>query len=307
MSQEELSDIWEALVAGEIDILVCTTIIETGVDVPNVNTLIIENAERLGLSQLHQIRGRIGRSSRKAYAYITWRRSAELTEIASKRLEALREFTEFGSGFKIAMRDLEIRGAGNLLGAEQSGHMEAVGYDLYIRLLEDAVLEEKGIVPGKEKECTVDLRVNAYIPERYIRLPGARIEMYKKIAAVERKADVEDIYDELSDRYGDIPKEVTALCEISLLRSRCMGCGIKKVEQRENKLSFYPEHTEKAVSISLALYFKGRLLLSMGQNPCYNLKLNSGEEPVTLASEFITQLEKLTESDTANHTTLSQS
>lgn len=292
LTKEELSDIWSDLVEGAIDILVCTTIIETGVDVPNANTMIIENAERLGLSQLHQLRGRIGRSNRKAYAYITWRRSAELTEIATKRLEALREFTEFGSGFKIAMRDLEIRGAGNLLGAEQSGHIEAVGYDLYVRLLEDAVLEEKGVLPAPEKECTVDLRVNAYIPEKYIRLPGARIEMYKKIAAAGDREAVDDIFDELSDRYGDIPKEVTALCEVSLIRAKGIACSIRRIEQRENKLVFYPEHVEKATAVALALYYQGRLLLSMGQNPCFNLKYPPNQTATVAASEFLEQYEK---------------
>lgn len=299
MSKEELSDIWQDLVAGDIDILVCTTIIETGVDVPNANTMIIEDADRLGLSQLHQLRGRIGRSNRRAYAYITWRKSACLTEIAAKRLEALREFTEFGSGFKIAMRDLEIRGAGNLLGAEQSGHMEAVGYDLYIRILEEAVLEEKGIVSEKENEVqsSVDLRVNAYIPEKYIRLPGGRIEMYKKIAAAKTKEELDEIRDELLDRYGNIPHETENLCEIAYIRSKCSECGIVKIEQRENKLMFYPISVEKSVAVSISLYFKGRVLLSMGQNPCYNIKLLPGEDIVSLCREFVTQLEKLTNKD----------
>lgn len=295
MTKEELSDIWASLVAGEIDILVCTTIIETGIDVPNANTLIIEDAERLGLSQLHQIRGRIGRSNRRAYAYITWRRSAELSEIATKRLEALREFTEFGSGFRIAMRDLEIRGAGNLLGAEQSGHMEAVGYELYIRILEEAVLEEKGIIPKKEAEATIDLRVNGYIPERYIKTPGGRIEMYKKIAAARTRAEIDEVRDEMLDRFGNIPKEAENLCEISLLRARCEDCGIVKLEQRESKLIIYPTRVEKSKAVSLALYFKGRVLLSMGQNPCYNIKLERDEDPLKLASAFVTQYEKLVE------------
>ena len=295
MSKEELSDIWTDLVAGDIDVLVCTTIIETGVDVPNANTMIIEDADRLGLSQLHQLRGRIGRSNRRAYAYITWKKSACLTEIASKRLEALREFTEFGSGFKIAMRDLEIRGAGNLLGAEQSGHMEAVGYDLYIRILEEAVLEEKGISASKENEVqsSVDLRVNAYIPEKYIRLPGGRIEMYKKIASAKTREEIDEIRDELLDRYGNIPTETENLCEIAFIRSKCAECGIVKIEQIENKLVFYPISVEKSTAVSISLYFKGRVLLSMGQKPCYNIKLLQGENVVSLCREFVTQLEKL--------------
>lgn len=293
MSQDELSDIWAALVAGEIDVLVCTTIIETGVDVPNANTLIIEDAERLGLSQLHQIRGRIGRSNRRAYAYITWRRSACLTEIATKRLEALREFTEFGSGFRIAMRDLEIRGAGNILGAEQSGHMEAVGYEMYIRILEEAVLEEKGILPKEEKESTIDLKINAYIPEKYIRLPGGRIEMYKKIASAKTGEDMDEVLDEMLDRYGNIPREVENLCKVALLRARCENCGIKKIEQREYKLIIYPDKVEKSVAVSLSLFFKGRVLLSMGHEPCYNIKLLSGEDALEMAKSFLTEYEKL--------------
>lgn len=295
MSQEELSDIWADMVAGKIDVLVCTTIIETGVDVPNANTLIIEDAERLGLAQLHQIRGRIGRSNRRAYAYITWRRSAALTEIATKRLEALREFTEFGSGFRIAMRDLEIRGAGNILGAEQSGHMDAVGYEMYIRILEEAVLEEKGIMPKKESEATIDLRVNAFIPEKYIRLPGGRIEMYKKIASARSRAEMDEIRDEMLDRYGNIPKEAENLCRISLLRANCEECGIAKLEQRESesKLIFYPLKIEKQTAVSLSLYFKGRVLLSMGQNPCYNIKLLKDEDSLLLAEKFVEQYGKL--------------
>lgn len=298
MSQEELSDIWASLVAGEIDVLVCTTIIETGVDVPNANTLIIEDAERLGLSQLHQIRGRIGRSNRRAYAYITWRRSACLTEIATKRLEALREFTEFGSGFRIAMRDLEIRGAGNILGAEQSGHMEAVGYEMYIRILEEAVLEEKGILSKPEAEATVDLRINAYIPERYIRRPGGRIEMYKKIASAKTQTEMDEVRDEMLDRYGNIPKEAENLCKIALLRAKCEDCGIKKLEQRDLKLIIYPDKVEKSVAVSLSIFFKGRVLLSMGHEPCYNIRLLADEDPLKMAQSFLEQYERLkTEKD----------
>ena len=295
MTEEQLSDIWRAVMEHEIDILVCTTIIETGVDIPNVNTLIIENADRFGLSQLHQLRGRVGRSSRRAFAYLTFVRGKALSDVATKRLEAMREFTEFGAGFKIALRDMEIRGAGNLLGAQQHGHMEAVGYELYIRILEEAVLEEKGIVPKKEAEATIDLRVNGYIPERYIKTPGGRIEMYKKIAAARTRAEIDEVCDEMLDRFGNIPKEAENLCEISLLRARCEDCGIVKLEQRESKLIIYPTRVEKSKAVSLALYFKGRVLLSMGQNPCYNIKLERDEDPLKLASAFVTQYEKLVE------------
>ena len=164
MTKEELSEVWQGMVDGDVDILVCTTIIETGIDVPNANTLIIESADRMGLSQLHQLRGRVGRSSRKAYAYFTYRGGTLLSEIAAKRLQAIREFTEFGSGFKIAMRDLELRGAGNLLGAEQSGCMEAVGYDLYIKILEEAVSEGKGMALPQHEDCLIDITVDAFLP-----------------------------------------------------------------------------------------------------------------------------------------------
>ena len=181
MEKDELADIWQALVDGEIDILVCTTIIETGVDVPNANTLIIENADRMGLSQLHQIRGRVGRSARRAYAYFTYPAGKVLTDVSAKRLQAIRDFTEFGSGFKIALRDLEIRGAGDVLGARQHGHMESVGYDMYLKILNEAVLEEKGMKPKEKIECVINIGRDCYIPESYIPSAAQRIDIYKKI------------------------------------------------------------------------------------------------------------------------------
>jgi transcription-repair coupling factor (superfamily II helicase) len=203
MNEDELSDTWRSLLENEIDILVCTTIIETGVDVPNVNTLIIEDAERMGLAQLHQIRGRVGRSSRRASAYLTFKRGKELTDIATRRLSAIREFTEFGSGFKIAMRDLELRGAGNILGAQQHGHLEAVGYDMYLNLLAQAVSEERGEKPViPEKECLIDLQIDAYIPDTYIKNVPQKLSMYRRIADIRNKADADDVLDELDDRFG---------------------------------------------------------------------------------------------------------
>ncbi|HQC36623.1 MAG TPA: helicase-related protein, partial [Bacillota bacterium] len=211
MEKEELSDIWQAMVEGEVDILVSTTIIETGVDVPNANTLVIEHADDMGLAQLHQIRGRVGRSSRRAYAYLTFSRGKVLSEVATKRLSAIRDYTEFGSGFKIAMRDLEIRGAGNLLGAEQHGHISSVGYDLYMKILNEAILEEKGAVVEEKKECTVNIKVSAYIPDKYIQNSNQRIDAYKKISGIENEDDLLDITDELLDRWGDLPSEVSNL------------------------------------------------------------------------------------------------
>ena len=241
MSEEQLSDVWQQLLKGEIDILVCTTIIETGVDVPNVNTLIIERADRMGLAQLHQIRGRVGRSSRRGFAYFTFTRGDSLSEIAAKRLEAIREYTEFGSGFKIAMRDLQIRGAGSLLGNRQHGHMESVGYDMYLKLLEEAVQEEKGerSPEAKEEECLIDLPVNATIPEDYITSTSSRLAMYKAIANIKSDKDANDVYDELTDRFGIPPAPVYGLVEIALLRNTAQALGISEIKQSGGAVNFF--------------------------------------------------------------------
>ena len=274
MDEDDISDIWKRLCGGEIDVLVCTTIIETGVDVPNANTLIIENSDRLGLSQLHQIRGRVGRSSRRAYAYFTYDGSKALSEVAQKRLAAIREFTEFGSGFKIAMRDLEIRGAGNLLGAEQSGHMISVGYDLFIRLLEEAVLEEKGIGIEKKCDCTVDLGISAYIPEKYISLPGARIEAYKKIAAIDSPKDADEVIDELLDRYGDIPDVTSALITISKIRAGGEKARFTRIEKRQGRLNVYAEKQDREKLREMSAVFKRDMLYSAESN-LYSIKLSA--------------------------------
>ncbi len=217
MDEAALSNVWQKLLDGEIDILVCTTLIETGVDVRNCNTLIIEDADRMGLAQLYQIRGRVGRSGRKAYAYFTFRRDKVLTDVAAKRLSAIREFTSFGSGFRIAMRDLQIRGAGNLLGQSQHGHMEAVGYEMYVKLLNQAIAAEKGeAVQADKSDCLIDITVDAYIPEKYIPNPAGRIEAYKRIAAINTRADADDVLDELADRYGAPPQSVQGLIDIRL-------------------------------------------------------------------------------------------
>jgi transcription-repair coupling factor (superfamily II helicase) len=230
MDHDELEDIWQALVRGDLDILVCTTIIETGVDLPNANTLVIENADRLGLAQLHQIRGRVGRSGRHAYAYFTYRHGKALSEVATKRLAAIREYAEFGAGFKIALRDLEIRGAGNLLGSEQHGHIDAVGYDLYIRLLSEAILEEQGKTVEPPFEATVDFKESANIPESYIRLSSQRMEMYKKISLILTEEDMADILAEFSDRFGEPPLETVRLVRLSLLRALAARARIPRIE-----------------------------------------------------------------------------
>ena len=259
MTEEQLSRVWQQLIDQEVDILVCTTIIETGVDVPNCNTLIIEDADRMGLSQLYQIRGRVGRSTRRAYAYFTFTRGKQLTEVAEKRLSAIREFTSFGSGFRIAMRDLEIRGAGNVLGAQQHGHMEAVGYEMYLRLLSEAISEQKGEPPARTSaECQVDINVGAHIPESYIRNLSQRIDIYKKIAAIQSKEDAFDVTDELIDRFGDPPRAVQGLIDVALVRGRAAALGIKEISQRENGVFFFPETFDLGLASTLAAALKAR-------------------------------------------------
>ena len=274
MTEEQLSSVWQQLLDAQLDVLVCTTIIETGVDIPNVNTLIIEHADRMGLAQLHQIRGRVGRSSRRAFAYFTYTRGRELTDIATKRLEAIREYTEFGSGFKIAMRDLEIRGAGSLLGNRQHGHMEAVGYDMYLKLLEEAVALEKGEAPAQneEQECLIDLPVDANIPEAYIPATNQRIAMYKRIADIAGDADANDVYDELTDRYGKPPQSVYGLVEIALLRNRALALGLTEISQKNGAVLLYFSNLEPAWIPALNKGMYGRVLLSAGKKPYIALK-----------------------------------
>lgn len=235
MSEAQTETIMMEVAEGEVDILVCTTIIETGLDIPNVNTIIIENADRLGLSQMYQLRGRVGRSNRLAYAYLTFKRNKQLTEESEKRLLAMKEFTEFGSGFKIAMRDLEIRGTGNLIGAQQHGHMDSVGYEMYCRLLEEAVSEQKGI-SHRETETQIDLPVSAYIPESYIKDHSRRIGAYKRIAAIDSVDTMYDAYDELEDRYGTVPQTVDNLMRISLIKKYASRLGATDVNGGDDRI-----------------------------------------------------------------------
>lgn len=285
MDKEELSDIWHSMIVGETDILICTTIIETGVDVPNANTLIIENADAMGLSQLHQIRGRVGRSSRRAYAYFTFPQNKVLSEVSSKRLDAIRDFTEFGAGFKIAMRDLEIRGAGNILGAEQHGHMSGVGYDLYMKLLNEAILEEKGQATVKTVECTVNAGIDAYIPEKYVRSSNHRMEAYKKISLIRSQADLYDITDELLDRYGDPPRPVSNLLKISLLRALGSQAGISKIELKGGTVLFYPEQFDLKPWIALGKNNYSVQIIP-GKTPCVSMKVDKAAAP-DVASEAL--------------------
>lgn len=291
MSEEELSAVWQQLLDGEIDILVCTTLIETGVDVRNCNTLIIEDADRMGLAQLYQIRGRVGRSGRKAYAYFTFRRDKVLTDVAAKRLSAIREFTSFGSGFRIAMRDLQIRGAGNLLGHSQHGHMEAVGYELYVKLLNQAIAAEKGEeAPPDKADCLVDIAVDAYIPEQYIPDAAGRIEAYKRIAAIAGAEDASDVLDELIDRYGEPPESVSGLVDISLARVAAAAAGINEIGQKQDSLLFYTEALKAAWLRPLLAALPGRVSLSTSGRPCVQVRQAPGEKPLDTLRLVLDQL-----------------
>ena len=292
MSQQQLSGVMQQMVDGEAQVLVCTTIIETGVDIPNVNTLIIEDADRYGLSQLHQIRGRVGRSARRAYAYLTFRRGKVLSEVATKRLTAIREYVEFGSGFKIAMRDLEIRGAGNLLGPEQSGYMMTVGYDMYLQLLEEAVLEERGEKKPVVTECSADLTLSANIPETYVPSPEQRMDLYRRIAAIRGSEDASDLLDELIDRYGEPPRSVQALLDVAMLRSAASAVGITDITQRKDTLRFTLTvlEVERVVKVCGLKKYRQRLVLSAGNVPAVTLKLRPGQDSLQAALELVEDL-----------------
>ena len=296
MSERELERIMGEFIEGEIDVLVCTTIIETGMDISNANTIIIQDADRMGLSQLYQLRGRVGRSNRIAYAYLLYKRDKMLREAAEKRLQTIREFTEFGSGFKIAMRDLEIRGAGNLLGAEQHGHMEAVGYDMYCRLLEEEVQNLKGAAPKEEQfETSIDLNISAFIPDFYIRNQEQRMELYKKIAGIRTMEEYYDMQEELEDRYGDLPKAVQLLLEVVLVKAEAHEMGITSITQKHGNilLEFRPQpNIDPAKLMQLIAAEKGKYLFTAGANPYLTIKPGRGEgdKPLQLIKNFFEAL-----------------
>ena len=291
MTEEQISSVWQQLLDNEIDVLVCTTLIETGVDVRNCNTLIIENADRMGLSQLYQIRGRVGRSNRKAYAYFTFQRDKVLTEIASKRLSAIREFTSFGSGFRIAMRDLQIRGAGNLLGHSQHGHMEAVGYELYVKMLNQAIAAARGEPAAPDKsDCLVDITVDAYLPESYIPDAAGRIEAYKKIAAITTRDDATDVLDELIDRYGDPPRSVQGLVDISLVRVTAARAGIVEIVQRNDNLILYTDVVTPAQMGAMMDAMPHRVIYNAVGRPYISLHVLRGEDPLTILRDAVALL-----------------
>lgn len=296
MSERELESVMKDFIDGELDVLVCTTIIENGLDIPNVNTMIVQDADRLGLSQLYQLRGRVGRSNRVAYAYLFYRRNKVLTEEASARLSTIREFTAFGSGFKIAMRDLEIRGAGNFLGAEQHGHMEAVGYDLYCRLLDEEVRRLKGEEVAEEFETTVDLPINAFLPDFYIPNEEQRLEMYQKIAFIKTEEDYLDVQEELLDRFGDMPKSVGALLEVALLKAEAHALGVSSIVQKGNNVvvTFQADAAVDPERLTrLLAEGRGKYLFTAGAAPYLTALLKDGEQSFDCMKSILQSLNNL--------------
>ncbi len=291
MSEQELSDVWEKVINQEIDVLVCTTIIETGIDVSNVNTLIIENADHMGLSQLHQLRGRVGRSSRRAYAYFTYKKNKILTEISQKRLSAVREFTEFGSGFKIAMRDLEIRGAGNILGGEQHGHLADVGYDMYIKMLNNAVQEEKGEKPKTTMlDCLIDVHVSAHIPEDYISNLNNRIDIYRTISDIRTNEDALDVTDELIDRFGEPPETVQGLIDIALIRNTAASLGIYEIKQKKDNILLFKNEINKNMIANLIKNTNNQVLFCSGANPYLSVKISGKNDIIPVLKNILSIL-----------------
>ena len=289
MDKAVLAAVMENVVSGATQVLVCTTIIETGIDIPNVNTLIIEDADRLGLAQLHQIRGRVGRSARRAAAYLTFRRDKVLTELAEKRLSAIRDFAAFGSGIKIAMRDLEIRGVGNLLGAEQSGHMVDVGYDMYMKLLGEAVSEARGLPAPQRADCSADLAVAASIPESYVPSSEQRMDLYRRIALIRTEEEADDLTDELIDRFGDPPPCVNTLILVALLRGEAGRAGVTDISQKQGTIRFLVGDfdMEKVSALYAREEYRGRLRVEAGSKPCLSLKIRAKSRVLDEARAFV--------------------
>ena len=291
MTGSEIEDIMQDFVDKNINVLVCTTILESGIDIPNANTIIVENADRMGLAQLYQIRGRVGRSDRQGYAYITYKKDKVLAEEADKRLKAIKEFTEFGSGFKIAMRDLEIRGAGSLIGEIQHGHLEEVGYDTYCRLLDEVVKEEQGIEVKPEFDVQIDLNVTSFIPESYISDSNQKIEIYQDIALCKDEKDIQDVIDELIDRFGDIPHEVENLLEISRIKQLAKAKGVSKISSKKDAIVFtYDNNLFDASCVqTLIKTYGNRIRFSPGVKPMITLKIESDSEETIKkeAKEFL--------------------
>ena len=280
MTGEEIEDIMEEFVEGKINVLVCTTILESGIDIPNANTIIMENADRVGLAQLYQLRGRVGRSDKQGYAYITYRKDKMLSEVADKRLKAIKEFTEFGSGFKIAMRDLEIRGAGSLIGEIQHGHLEEVGYDTYCRILDEVLKEEQGLKVEEDVNCQIDLNVTSYIPDSYIKDQNQKIEIYQDIALCKNEEDISNIIDEIIDRFGNMPDEIENLLEISRIKQLAKKKNLIKIQSRKKSIVFtYESNKFDNTSLSdIIEKYGNRIQFSSGLKPMITLKLEKQGE-----------------------------
>ena len=309
MKEHQLEKIMFGFINGEIDVLVSTTIIETGLDISNVNTMIIHDADNMGLSQLYQLRGRVGRSNRTAYAFLMYRRNKMLKEVAEKRLHAIREFTELGSGFKIAMRDLEIRGAGNLLGAEQHGHMEAVGYDLYCKMLNEAVKQLKGEELPEDFETTVELPLDAYIPASYIKSEAQKLNIYKRIAGIENEEESLDMLEELIDRFGDPPKAVENLLTVSALRALAHRVYVKEIAQKGDSIRFvmYEHAKVNPAGIPEILEpYENNLKFTVDENPYFTYRevgksvKRSSPDPLTVVKNVLNDIKKLLEPEKGN-------
>ena len=289
MSGRELEEIMESFINHEINVLVCTTILESGIDIPNANTIIVENADRLGLAQLYQIRGRVGRSDKQAYAYVTYKRDKLLSEVADKRLKVIKEFTEFGSGFKIAMRDLEIRGAGSMLGEMQHGHMEQVGYDTYCKLLDEVIKEMQGIEVVEEQDVQIDLAVSSYIPDNFIENSSQKIEIYQNIALCRTEEELQNVIDEVIDRYGRLPKELENLIDIARIKQLARKANILKIAQRENGIVFYfvKEKIKPEMVNTLITKYPMLVKFSNAVEPYVTLRIKENEDIIEKAKEFL--------------------
>ena len=294
MTGTQIEDIMKDFVERKTNVLVCTTILESGIDIPNANTIIVENADRMGLAQLYQIRGRVGRSDRQGYAYITYKKDKMLSEVADKRLKAIKEFTEFGSGFKIAMRDLEIRGAGSLIGEVQHGHLEEVGYDTYCRLLDEVLKEEQGLKIEEEFETQIDLNVTSYIPDSYISDSNQKIEIYQDIALCKTEEDIQDITDEIIDRFGEMPKQIENLLEISRIKQMAKKLYINKISSKRDGIVFTFENDklngEKA--IELIKIYGNDIKFSPGIKPMitFNVKKKAEKDLLLEIENFLKKL-----------------
>ena len=296
MTGKELEEIMESFIKKEINVLICTTILESGIDIPNANTIIVENADRLGLAQLYQIRGRVGRSDRQAYSYIMYRRDKLLSEVADKRLKAIKEFTEFGSGFKIAMRDLEIRGAGSMLGEMQHGHMEQVGYDTYCKLLDEVIKNMQGIEVRDEEDVQIDLSISSYIPDSFIENSSQKIEIYQNIALCRTEEDIQNVIDEVIDRYGKLPEELENLIEIARIKNLARKAGVTKIAQRPETIVFY--FTRESMPVDkvdkLLKQYGIAIRFSSGIEPYVTFKIGkkNDKEVISKVKEFLMLVQK---------------